>query len=646
MSRVPNEIANNIISANDIVDVLRDFIELRKKGQSYVALCPFHNDTNPSMSIDSRRQIFKCFVCNTGGNALTFLKLFKKWSYAEALKYLADKAGIEFIIPDISINEYQNENKLSETDIKVYEALDKANSFYKSELVKTDNPVIKAFLKNRNLSYNDCNKYDIGYAPIARFRDIFATEIENDLSILINASLVSLNTKEEFFKNRITFGIRDEYNKIVGFSARALDDSKPKYINSSENYYFKKSSILYNLNNIYESANFNQIIITEGFFDVIALNKCNIPEAICLMGTALTKEHVYKLQKFKKIILFLDGDDAGQESTFKTIKTLLQNNYTNIYVVKNNSNLDPDELLNTHGPEAVKSLINDASLYIYFIYDYLRIKFGLYDGYNIIEVNEMQFQKFGSEFYPFWLKLSQNAATVFNEKLKKEYNRDINFIIDKGNSFNNDFSTQDNINLNNYDEFYDINSIPYYDDVVDSQNYNRVPNFSNPKLYKPVKQEYKQNWIEKMLLILLHYPNLQEFFYKNHSKFPFESIELNSNTLEFDKDLKAIYKKLINHTKISPEEANKIIQKFSEEGKDHFINKFHFNTRDIVQLEKDFAEIYKRARDDDLKRYNSYIVNDLGANSSSLEINNKIVKEILEKQRQNKLKMDDEDQNE
>nr|WP_307907923.1 toprim domain-containing protein [Mycoplasmopsis bovis] len=122
---------------------------------------------------------------------------------------------------------------------------------------------------------------------------------------------------------------------------RALDDSKPKYINSSENYYFKKSSILYNLNNIYESANFNQIIITEGFFDVIALNKCNIPEAICLMGTALTKEHVYKLQKFKKIILFLDGDDAGQESTFKTIKTLLQNNYTNIYVVKNNSNLGP-----------------------------------------------------------------------------------------------------------------------------------------------------------------------------------------------------------------------------------------------------------------------------------------------------------------
>nr|WP_307914833.1 hypothetical protein [Mycoplasmopsis bovis] len=237
-------------------------------------------------------------------------------------------------------------------------------------------------------------------------------------------------------------------------------------------------------------------------------------------------------------------------------------------------------------------------------------------------------------------------ATVFNEKLKKEYNRDINFIIDKGNSFNNDFSTQDNINLNNYDEFYDVNSIPYYDDVVDSQNYNRVPNFSNPKLYKPVKQEYKQNWIEKMLLILLHYPNLQEFFYKNHSKFPFESIELNSNTLEFDKDLKAIYKKLINHTKISPEEANKIIQKFSEEGKDHFINKFHFSTRDIVQLEKDFAEIYKRARDDDLKRYNSYIVNDLGANSSGLEINNKIVKEILEKQRQNKLKMDDEDQNE
>nr|WP_307921118.1 toprim domain-containing protein [Mycoplasmopsis bovis] len=95
------------------------------------------------------------------------------------------------------------------------------------------------------------------------------------------------------------------------------------------------------MNNIYESANFNQIIITEGFFDVIALNKCNIPEAICLMGTALTKEHVYKLQKFKKIILFLDGDDAGQESTFKTIKTLLQNNYTNIYVVKNNSNLGP-----------------------------------------------------------------------------------------------------------------------------------------------------------------------------------------------------------------------------------------------------------------------------------------------------------------
>ncbi|WP_331696894.1 DNA primase [Mycoplasmopsis agalactiae] len=645
MSRVSNEIANNIIASNDIVDVLRDFIELRKKGQSYVALCPFHNDTNPSMSIDTRRQIFKCFVCNTGGNALTFLKLFKKWSYIESIKYLANKAGIDF---DYSENTYEsdNQNKLSQTDIKVYEVLDKANSFYKSELIKSNNPVIQAFLKKRNLSYNDCNKYDIGYVPVMRFKEVFASEIENELSILTNASLISPNNKEEFFKNRITFGIRNEQNQIVGFSARTLDDSKPKYINSSDNNYFKKSSILYNLNNVYQESNFNQIIITEGFFDVIALNKCNINEAVCLMGTALTKEHVYKLQKFKKIILFLDGDNAGQESTFKTIKTLLQNNYTNIYVVKSNNKLDPDELLNTYGADAVKNLINDASLYIYFVYDYLRLKFGLYDGFNIINVNEMQFQKFGTEFYPFWAYLSQNAASVFNEKLKKEYNRDINFIIDKGKNFNNDFSTFNNVNLNNYDKPYDYNDSFYYDGIVDSQSFNEQPSINSPKLYKPIKQEYKQNWIEKMLLILLHYPNLQEFFYKNYSKEPFESIELNSSALEFNKDLKVIYKKLINHIKIDEGESKSIIKKFTEEGKDLFISKLNFDNKDIVQLENDFAEIYKRARDDDLKRYNYYIVNDLGANGSGIFTNDKIVKEILEKQRQNKLKMDDEEQNE
>ncbi|WP_029513433.1 DNA primase [Mycoplasmopsis primatum] len=638
MPRISNEIIQNIVQSNDIVDVLRDFIELHKKGQSYVALCPFHNDTNPSMSIDSRKQIFKCFVCNTGGDALKFLRLFKKWNVIDSLKYLADKANIDF-----DPTSYQNINdndEMSALDAGVYDILDKVNSFYKAELIKSTNSDVKKFLTKRHLSYTLCKQFDIGYAPVNRFKESFSEEFKNQANILVQASLINPSTQEPFFKNRIIFAIRDENNKVVGFSARALDDSKPKYINSAESKYFRKSNILYNLNNVYSTGNFEELIITEGFFDVIALSKANLNNAICLMGTTLTREHISKLYKFKKIIIFLDGDEPGQDSSYKTVKSLLAANYKNIYVVKNTSNYDPDEILNSKGEAELKKLINDASPFIYFIYDYLRIKHGFYDGLNSSQPTDIQFERFGSEFYPIWKKLDIDVANAFNEKIKNDYKRDINLIIDKSQTlgFTKEFNLENSstFRTNFYDEPTDVYDFSYYDNLVDSQTFDLNNDFRAPYLATNRPKIQPQSWIEKMLIIVLNFPELIKLFKINQKNKPLESINFYTKNNEEKGTIKQLYNYFMQNSKFTRSELDKLAQSLKELGKDKFMNNLYLKGKTPKELEESFNEIYERAIKEDLINCKNFLVENMDAMKNSPNVE----KEVLDKIREIKLKIE------
>ncbi len=350
-----------IKNSTDIVSEVSVYVDLIKKGKNYWGVCPFHDDTSPSMSVSQEKQMFKCFVCNVGGNVINFVAEYEKITYVLATKKLADKIGIPFNLKNSKHKEY------NEKDQKILEVLKEAMNFFQYSLSTTEEGV-KAleYLQSRGLTQQYLDKFSIGYAPKEGLIKFLRSKGYDD-SVLINASLAT-DTMHDFFKERIIFGIKNNFGQIVGFSARTLDPNiKAKYINSSDVSVFNKSSILYNYSAAEQMIRRNkEIIITEGFMDVIALDKANIYHAVAIMGTALTDEHS-KVLKNTTVALMLDSDRAGIAATIKSIKILLKYNQ-DIFVVKNNTGLDPDEYFNKNGAIELQKLTQDREHALEFIF--------------------------------------------------------------------------------------------------------------------------------------------------------------------------------------------------------------------------------------------------------------------------------------
>ncbi|TCG10845.1 DNA primase [Mycoplasma todarodis] len=358
-----------IKESTDIVSEVSVYVDLVKKGKNYWGVCPFHDDTSPSMSVSQEKQMFKCFVCNVGGNVINFIAEFEKITYVNATKKLADKVGIPFNLKDSKHKEY------NEKDQKILEVLKEAMNFFQYSLSTTEEGTqALEYLKGRGLTQQYLDKFSIGYAPKEGLVKFLRTKGYDD-SVLINASLATENM-HDFFRERIVFGIKNNYGQIVGFSARTLDPNiKAKYINSSDVSVFNKSNILYNYSAAEQMIRRNkEIIITEGFMDVIALDKANIYHAVAIMGTALTEEHT-KVLKNTTVALMLDSDRAGIAATIKSIKVLLKYNQ-DIFVVKNTSGLDPDEYFNKHGAIDLQKLTQNREHALEFIFRMHEEKYG------------------------------------------------------------------------------------------------------------------------------------------------------------------------------------------------------------------------------------------------------------------------------
>lgn len=638
MTYIDENKINEIVANNDIIEIIGSFITLIRKGQSYVAVCPFHDDTNPSLSIDSKKQIFKCFVCNTGGNVLRFVRLYNKWNLIESLKFLAEKAGIDF-----NENEYKNSNNLeqiSEEDKKIYDILDRANSCFKSELIKSTNTAVKAFVEKRKLNFNICKTFDIGYDNTITFNQIFKDDLENNLNLLSQASLISLNTKNDFFKGRITFGIRDELNKIIGFSARALDNSKPKYINSAESKFFKKSNILYNLYNAFEASK-SELIFTEGFFDVIALYKIDVKNVVCLMGTALTKNHVQKLKLVNKITLFLDGDEPGQNATYKTIINLLQlwkTNSKNIYIVNNQTEYDPDDLISNFGSNKLKEVLDNIISYEEFTFNYLCKKHGL-NTFNdkkgmLNNLTDSVWNQFSKEFYPIWNKFDNETKEIYNNRVKEYYNKDLNLTLYKSTLKSLSYENIQEIGLNKYDEFQ--SSQPYFDDLVSSQNFNdAIPpidfhTFDEAKIAKKSKYSNIQNWIEKLFILVIWHPDLLTHFKKRLNQKEFKTLD---QQISDDAEMKPVYDYILNNDVYTIYKINELKEEIIKLQRHNFLETINLNNLSKEKKFSDFNELYKRALNFDQNRYANILLKHI-SNIESLEVKN----EILEKIRQIKVK--------
>lgn len=362
MARLSEEKIQKIRSSVDIVEVIGNYLPLEKKGKGYWAVCPFHDDNNPSLSVSPELQIYKCFVCGAGGNVFTFLKEYLKISYLEAVKMCADMAGI-----DVSeLNDYHSQTKIDDRLVPLYQMHDEATKIYHLFLKTKNGLRAKEYLDKRHIDERIIEAFQIGYAPAddslyKAFTQLNFTKMDMARSGLI---IESSSRYYDRFKDRIVFPLWDSEGKVVGFSGRIYQhsDDQAKYMNSPESDIFTKGKTLYRYaasKEAVKKAGF--VYLLEGFMDVIALYRAGIENAMALMGTALTKEHLTLLRKITDTIhLCLDGDRPGQDAMMKATKILEEHGF-HVRVICLKQGMDPDEMLESFGQEA---LINALKAHI------------------------------------------------------------------------------------------------------------------------------------------------------------------------------------------------------------------------------------------------------------------------------------------
>lgn len=362
---------SDIISANDIVDVISDYVQLKKSGRNLLGLCPFHNEKTPSFAVNPEKQIFKCFGCGEGGDAVSFLMKIERLDFQEALLSLAERAHISVEEAKSSDNSYPKTDKE-----RMYFINAEAARFFNSKLY-TESGALE-YVKNRNLSANTLTRFGIGFAPeswdalIKHMKGLSVTEEE-----LYKAGLVSKKDTRYFdaFRNRIIFPIIDVKGHVVGFGGRVLDDSKPKYLNSPETPVFDKSRNFYGLN-FARIDNHRTAVIVEGYMDVIALHQAGITNAIATLGTSFTEEHGKILKRyFDYVVLAFDSDDAGRKATDRCISILNNIDGLKVRVLVQNMAKDPDEYIKQYGKDAFLGLVKNAPRQLE--YRISRIKEGL-----------------------------------------------------------------------------------------------------------------------------------------------------------------------------------------------------------------------------------------------------------------------------
>jgi len=345
---------------------------VQKQGQNYQALCPFHDDRNPSLMISPTRQIFNCFVCHTGGNAIRFIQLYEKKTYFEAAQKLAGIVNYksDFFDKPVFVRAIDSEKT------PLIKAMNDLVAYYQYTLLTEEGQAAKKYLLKRGLNENDFSKYRIGYAPAnGRETIAFLQSKGHSLKTLEDIGVLSgeLDTSYDRNQGRIIFTLTDSDGQSVGFSARTLSNEKnvPKYVNSPETKLFIKSKVLYNYHFAKELMAVQYVYLVEGFLDVIALDKAGIKSVVALMGTAFTKEQIAMLKLLnKEVRVFLDSDNAGRMATLSVIKDLMSNDIDFKIVRPNDENLDPDDILKKHGSEVLTQTANTFIAREDFIFTY------------------------------------------------------------------------------------------------------------------------------------------------------------------------------------------------------------------------------------------------------------------------------------
>ena len=358
---IDSNLAKDIKARADIVDVISHYLNsVQKKGRRYVAMCPFHDDHDPSLQIDKEKQIFRCYVCDSGGDVFSFVQKYEKCSFIEAIKKVAEIIGYD----DPRLHERVKVRQVDESLVPIYNCLTEFQKFYAYGLTTEEGKIARDYLDKRHLSVEQREKFGLGYA----FKDgkIVIQALQQKGFSLKNIegtgiALVQTSGMNDNNSGRLIFPIKDHNGQVVGFSARRLvDDDSAKYVNSPDTKAFTKSNILYNYHLAKQTAKHDgYVYVVEGFMDVFALDSIGITSCVALMSTKLTTKHVEMLRALGvEIRLCLDGDNPGQAAMMKIMTQLDEANIPYRLVSVPLEVRDPDEILKQDGEDKLKAYVN------------------------------------------------------------------------------------------------------------------------------------------------------------------------------------------------------------------------------------------------------------------------------------------------
>jgi len=410
--RYSDEILDEVKSSNDIVDVISQYISLKRSGRNYFGLCPFHNEKSPSFSVSPDKQIFHCFGCGVGGNVITFISKIEGIGFKEAIEVLAEKANIK--LPTI---ENSADSKKEELKAKVHKVNNFTAEYYHKKLYEPTSKIAQDYVKKRQLNNETLQSFKIGFS--GKFDELYRAlkkEGFNDEEIL-ESGLVNKNENGKYidrYRNRLMIPILDERNRVIAFGGRVLDDSKPKYINSPENIVYNKGSHLFGLN-VAKKGDTKRLLIVEGYMDAISLHQRGITNVVASLGTALTTRQGWLLRKnCEQVILGFDSDGAGQTAVLRAME-VMQNMGCDMRVLQMSGAKDPDEYVVKYGAVRFQKLLDEAISLIEFKIKILQKDLNLESASDKI--------KFLNEIAKLISKIENTMEReIYIEKIAKGYN--------------------------------------------------------------------------------------------------------------------------------------------------------------------------------------------------------------------------------
>ncbi len=479
---ISDEKKNEILENSDIVAIIGDYVDLKKSGNSYKGLCPFHNEKTPSFTVDDRKQLFHCFGCGEGGDVVSFIMHKEGLSYIDSMKYLAKKAGIKLDDTKSStenkiLNRYYDINK----DIMMY--------FYKNLL--TDK-ACQIYLKNRGFRSNIVNTFMLGFAKNS-WDDLLSYVKKKDylLDDIENLGLIKKSQNGKYYdkyRNRLIFPIINHYGKVIGFGGRSIDSTMPKYLNSPESQVFKKRYNLYGLN-IFKKQSNKDIILVEGYMDVIGLNNQGIDQAVASLGTSLTSDQAKLLKRYaKNVYICYDEDNAGIKATDRAIEIILDEGIKP-NIISLEKGLDPDDFVKKYGRDAFIKKMDEASD----VYNYKYNK--ILDLYAESKDNE-KFEKLNL-FIEFLSSIKSDLTReIFINNVSKLFDIDKSTLKESVLKYNDNYKkTYKN---QNKDSFYNKNDFKNFNTnqntIIERKKYSVSTNeLETLRLYLNQKDEYDEN---------------------------------------------------------------------------------------------------------------------------------------------------------